>query len=124
MNDVLVRLTTGGEQALADLFSEYRSKLERMLAFRMDRRLHKRVDPADVLQEAYIEVARRVDNYISSPDVAFYVWVRQITWQTLVAVQRRHLGKKRDANLDVRLQQQPAANDTSFSIAFLCYWFV
>ncbi|MDA0283532.1 MAG: sigma-70 family RNA polymerase sigma factor, partial [Planctomycetota bacterium] len=117
MNDETVdRLLAGGDAVVAEIFSEFQPRLERMVEFRLDRRLRGRVDSSDVIQEAYIEIARRIADYTSSPTVAFYVWVRQITWQTLVSVHRRHLGQKRHPKMEVRIALRDA-NDTTFSIA-------
>ena len=109
-------LKDGGQPAVAELYSRYRDRLERMINFRLDRRLYGRVDPADVLQEAYIEVARRISDYLDAPQVSFFVWARQITWQTLLTVHRRHFGQKRDPGQEVPIHRQPT-NATSFSIA-------
>jgi RNA polymerase sigma-70 factor (ECF subfamily) len=114
--EVVDRLRAGGDAAVAELFSEFQPRLERMCEFRLDRRLRGRVDSSDIIQEAYIEIARRIVDYTSNPTVAFYVWVRQITWQTLVSVHRRHLGQKRHPNMEVRLARG-SANETTFSIA-------
>ncbi len=116
-DDIVQRLIEGGESVLAEVFSEFTPRLERMVEFRLDYRLRGRVDPGDVLQEAFIEIARRIADYTSAPTVSFYVWVRQITWQTLVGVHRRHLGQKRDPNAEVRIHQRKAAADTTYSIA-------
>jgi RNA polymerase sigma-70 factor, ECF subfamily len=110
-------LNEKGNLAVAELFSQYRPRLERMVGFRLDQRLYGRIDPSDVLQEAYIEVARRIDDYLASPDVSFFVWVRQITWQTLLTNHRRHLGKKRHAGQDVPLAHRCNTNATSVSLA-------
>jgi RNA polymerase sigma-70 factor (ECF subfamily) len=111
-------LRAGGEEALAQTFNRYRDRLEQMVRFRLDQRLLGRVDPADVLQESYIEIARRFDSYTDNPTVSFYVWIRQITWQTLLTVHRRHLGKKRDAGqeafLDRHYTEQSSANLAQF----------
>lgn len=73
--------------------------------FRIDRRLLGRVDAADILQDSYLEVARRIDSFLEDPAVSFFVWARQITWQTLMMAHRSHLGaKKRDARQEVPLQ--------------------
>ncbi len=101
--DDLALLRSGGERSLADLFSKYRSRLERMVEFRLDPRLLGRVDPADVVQEAYIEVAHRLGDYLAAPNVTLFVWLRQITWQTLLNIHRRHLGQKRNAGQDISL---------------------
>ena len=117
MDDKIVnKLITGGDAAVAELFSEFQPRLERMVEFRLDRRLRGRVDSLDIIQEAYIEIARRIGDYTSNPAVAFYVWVRQITWQTLVSVHRRHLGQKRHPSMEVRLNRK-GPNETTYSIA-------
>ena len=47
-----------------------------MIALRIDRRLQGRVDPSDIVQEAYIDAARRIGEYTSNPSVPFYLWLR------------------------------------------------
>lgn len=114
----LDRLKGGGEQAVAELFSKYRDRLERMVSFRLDRRLYGRLDADDVLQEAYLEIARRIGDYLKDPYASFFVWARQITWQTLLMAHRRHLGvQKRDAGLEVALHRRGAGDATSMSLA-------
>jgi len=110
-------LAAGGEQALADRFSFYRERLERMVEYRLDRRLLGRIDSADILQDAYLEIARRIGEYLANPAVSFFVWARQITWQTLLAAHRRHLGQKRHAGRDVSLLQGGTAATSSFPLA-------
>ena len=56
--DVVERLRAGDSDALATAFSHYRSRLKRMLDFRMDRRLKGREDASDILQEVYIDAHR------------------------------------------------------------------
>ena len=59
-DDLLARARADDEAALADLFDRHRERLRRMVRLRLDRRLQGRVDPADVIQEAYLEVRRRL----------------------------------------------------------------
>lgn len=105
MNDDLQRLINGDERELADLFSVHRDRLERLVEFRLDQRLRRRVDPSDVLQEAYIEIARRLQDFLKTKDVTFYIWARQITLQTLIDVQRRHFGQKRSPQHEAKLDR-------------------
>jgi RNA polymerase sigma-70 factor (ECF subfamily) len=108
------RLVEGGSAALAELFSACRERLERMVEFRLDPLLRGRVEAADVVQEAYIEIARRVGDYTANPAVSFFVWARQLTSQTLIGVHRRHFREKRDASLEVRLgpRSSPSTSDS------------
>ncbi len=116
MDDELTRLTEGGQAALGELFSECRDRLERMIRFRLDPRLRGRVDPEDILQDACITVTRRLASYLTDPRVSFYVWVRQVTWQTLIDCHRVQTGRKRDPNQEVRAVRRGGANATTFSI--------
>ena len=60
-DDLLIdRAATGDEAALAELFGRYRKRLRAMVRLRMDRRLQGRVDPSDVLQEAYLDVVQQL----------------------------------------------------------------
>ena len=45
---------------MTELFARYRDRLRKMVKLRMDRRLQGRLDPSDVLQEAYLDVAKRL----------------------------------------------------------------
>ena len=46
---------------------------------RLDRRLQGRIDPSDVLQEAYLEVARSLADYLRHPVLPFFLWLRLLT---------------------------------------------
>lgn len=116
MNDEIEQLRAGGEAALAELFEKYRGPLERMLEFRLDDRVRGRVDSEDVLQEAYIEMARRLPEYLAAATVSVFIWMRQQTYQVLIGVQRRHFGQKRDPRFEVTHALSPDPNATSLSI--------
>ena len=53
------------------------------------------------LQEAFIDVAKRVNEYLQDPSVPFYVWLRFLTVQRMQMVQRAHLGAQmRDVGME------------------------
>jgi RNA polymerase sigma-70 factor (ECF subfamily) len=117
-DDELQRLRAGGSEAVAELYSNYKNQLQRMVEFRLDRRLYGRVDATDILQEAYIEIARRLDGFLDDPQVSFFIWARQITWQTLLMAHRTHLGvQKRDARQEVGLNAVAWTQGTAVSLA-------
>ena len=83
---------------------EHWDRLHRLVRMRLDRRLRGRVNPSDVLQEAYIEVVRSMPGYLSNPKVPFFAWLHHITIVKLMALHRKHLGTHiRDAGRDVHL---------------------
>ena len=51
----LERLRDGRGDALAELFGSCRPRLQQMLRLRLQGALAARVDPSDVLQEAYLD---------------------------------------------------------------------
>src|SRR5207249_11080238 len=85
---------------------------------RMDRRLQGRVDPADVVQEAYLAVRGKFRQYSANPRVPFFVWLRLEVGQKLVDVHRFHLGTKmRDAGQEVSLHRGALPQVSSLSLA-------
>src|SRR2546430_15808825 len=103
---LLERLRTQDREALGELFMLYRERLWRMLYVRLDRRLASRVAPDDVLQETFLDVAHRIDEYLANPEVPFYVWLRFLAVQRMQMVQRAHLGaQRRDGRLAVFLPE-------------------
>ncbi len=120
-HDELDRLRRFGEEAVAELFGRYRQKLLRMIALRIDARVLGKVDAEDVLQDAFMEAARRIQDYLDRPSVPFFVWLRQIAGQVLIDTHRRYLGAKmRDVNLEVTLHRAGSAGTSSaFWVAHL-----
>ena len=102
-NDSRIDNAVGGDEvALSELFDEHRARLRRMVELRMDRRLKGRIDPSDVLQDAYVDLAKQLPNYAAKPDLPFFVWLRRITGQRLSMLHRHHLGAaKRNAGIEV-----------------------
>jgi RNA polymerase sigma-70 factor (ECF subfamily) len=120
-NDALLERAVAGDcAALAELFQRHRARLEQMVRLRLDRRLQGRLDPGDVLQEAYLDVARRFKEYAANPALPFFLWLRLLTGQRLVDVHRQHLGTRmRDAGLEVSLYRGGCPQASSVSLAEL-----
>src|SRR5260370_40321816 len=92
------RAERGDPEALGELFQQHRDRLRRMVQLRMHSRLQGRLDPSDVLQEAYLELSRSLKDYLRNPEVPFFLWLRFITGGKLQALHRHQLGTKlRDA---------------------------
>ncbi len=118
-SDVMLERVRGGDQqAAAELFARYRDRLKRMVRLRMDHRLQGRIDPSDVLQEAYLDLARRMPDYAADPALPFFLWLRLLTGQKLLELHRHHLGTKmRDAGQEVSLGQRTMPEASSVSLA-------
>jgi RNA polymerase sigma-70 factor, ECF subfamily len=116
--ELLERAGRGDKEALGTLFSRHRDRLRRMIQVRLDRRLQGRIDASDILQEAFVEVARCFGSYIEEPVLPFFLWLRMITGRKLQALHRRHLGTRiRDAGREVLLQGGALPQASSVSLA-------
>lgn len=114
----LARMLAGEASALAEFFAAERPRLARMVDFRLDGRLRGRIDADDVLQEAYVDAAKRLDALRESQPMSPFVWLRLIVWQTLIDVHRRHLAAQmRDADRERSLQAR-LADGTSHTMTF------
>jgi RNA polymerase sigma-70 factor (ECF subfamily) len=118
IDDLLRRAKAGDTAALGALFAHYRDRLRTMVRLRLDRRVVGRLDASDVLQEAYLDLARRFPEYAAAPTVPFYIWLRALTGQRLIDLHRQHLGTKmRDAGLEVSLYRGALPQASSASLA-------
>ena len=112
------RLRDGDAQALAELFSRERERLWRIIQFRLAEPLRGRMEPDDVLQEAFLAASQRLKHYADSPATSPFIWLRMIVNQTLIDLHRHHLGVQgRDAAREVRLDAAPGTQATSVSVA-------
>jgi RNA polymerase sigma-70 factor (ECF subfamily) len=113
-DDELIERARGGDRiALADLFARHRGRLEALVALRLDPHLRGRLDAGDVLQEAWLDVGRRFDEWLAKPDMPLYLWIRFLTVQKLAELHRRHGAKQRDARREVALHAGPSASTHS-----------
>jgi RNA polymerase sigma-70 factor, ECF subfamily len=119
---LLDRLRGQDKEALGALFMLHRERLWRMLYVRLDQRLARRIAPDDVLQETFLDVSRRIDEYLTDPAVPFYVWLRFLAVQRMQILQRTHLGAQmRDVSREVALPQDsgPLASAESMAGQFI-----
>lgn len=112
------RVRQGDTQALAEAFDACRLRLLKTIRFRLDPRLVGRVDPDDVLQEAYLSAAQRHQYVQGDSEQSLFVWLRLIALQTVVDVHRRHLEvQKRNAGRELAGQAASPAVSTTVSLA-------
>jgi RNA polymerase sigma-70 factor (ECF subfamily) len=95
--ELLARARGGEQAALEALFARHRERLRYGIALRLDRRLAARVDVSDVLQETYLEAARRLPQYLAEPGMPFPLWLRWLARERVQVLHRRHLGADRRA---------------------------
>jgi RNA polymerase sigma-70 factor (ECF subfamily) len=119
---LLERARAGDAGALTEVFARYRDRLRRMVELRLDRRLQARIDASDVVQDAYLEVAQRLEAYLQQPKLPLFLWLRLVVGERLLTLHRHHLGTQmRDAGLEVSLYRGalPAASSAALAAQLL-----
>ena len=102
---LIERAKSGDEDALADLFGRFKPRLRRVISVRMDQKLRGRLDPSDVLQEAFLDLAKRLPAFSSRDDqMSMFVWMRLVASEKLIQLHRQHVtAKKRSAGREVSI---------------------
>jgi RNA polymerase sigma-70 factor (ECF subfamily) len=108
----------GDPAALNDMFARHRDRLHRMVQMRLDCRLQGRIDASDVIQDACLEAARRLDDYLREPTMPLFLWLRFLVGERLLILHRQHLGvKMRDARREVSLYRDALPEASSAALA-------
>ena len=101
------RARSGHGQAFEQLFDRHRPYLNKVVGLRLDPAIRSRVDPSDVVQEAYLEAHRRFGKYVQSPELPFRLWLRQIACDESMKAHRRHRQTaKRSVDREIALPEQ------------------
>jgi len=104
-SELIVMARGGTADALGRLLDRYANYLGLLARVRVGRRLQGKVDPADLVQETFLEAHRHFPVFRgqSEPEVA--AWLRQIMAGVLSNQLRRYLGTQ---GRDVRLERELA----------------
>jgi RNA polymerase sigma-70 factor (ECF subfamily) len=94
---LLNQVGRGDGQALEQLLARYRPQLLSFVKARVDPRVAGRLDPSDVVQEAQLDVVRRMDDFLRRRPMPFRVWVRKAAYERLLDLHRHHLRRGRRA---------------------------
>ena len=98
-------MDVSAQDRLADAFAEYRQRLSALAKKKLNPILLKRMSEEDVLSEAYINAAKRMDYLAAHDDVPVYYKLRTILLQTICDIERRHLqAQGRDAYKELRVE--------------------
>ena len=118
VEELVKHAAAGDPGSWAELIKRYRSRLRRMVSFRMDPRLQGRVDPSDVVQDVFLEAWQHLGSYVSEPNTPFFLWLRAVAGHTLGDLHRQHLGARmRDARREVSLYEGSLPGATSAALA-------
>ncbi len=116
-SEIIERLKSDRDEALAHFFSLVRQRLKRIVNFRLDYRLNGRISESDVIQDTFVRASQRLDSFLEKPEMPFFVWLRLEVQQQLLDIHRHHFGaEKRDIRKEVAMVK-PQAGQTSMALA-------
>ncbi len=114
------RLAKREVAALGELFALHHERLLQFIRFRLDPRLHARIDADDVLQESYIDAEKRIGSFDYDKATTAYVWIRMIVGQTMTDLHRRHVeAKARGVGREAKLRPIAGASSAAMSHFFV-----
>lgn len=114
---LLALAAAGDGSAWGALLTAEVERLMRMVASRMDPRLHGRIDAADVVQDAFVQASAKREEYFRESTVPLFLWLRGVVRNKLLELHRHHLGTHmRDATRELPLEAQPSWDDKSAAL--------
>jgi RNA polymerase sigma-70 factor (ECF subfamily) len=115
--DLLQQAGAGDAKAVNELLERHRQGLRKMVELRMDRRLARRVDASDVVQDVFIEANERMVAYLAKPDLPFHVWLRQLAQDRIIDLHRRNHAQRRDIDREHGFQAPRFGDQSSLDLA-------
>jgi RNA polymerase sigma-70 factor, ECF subfamily len=114
VEQLLVRAKAGEEAALGELLQQFASYLEVLARVQIGRQLQGKVDPSDVVQDAFLEAHRHFPQFRGSSRPELVSWLRQILAGRIAVVMRRYLGTQvRNLRLEQQLEVDLAHSSTA-----------
>jgi RNA polymerase sigma-70 factor (ECF subfamily) len=106
---LLARARREGGPALGELLELYRHYLHLLARAEIGRRLQSRLDPSDLVQEAFLAAQRDFAAFRGTTEAELVAWLRQVLAARMADQVRRHLkAKRRDVRLERRLADELA----------------
>src|ERR1700676_4562408 len=106
-DELLERARSGDTEARGRLLEAYRSYLTLLARVQLGRRLQGKVDPSDLVQEAFLEAHRDFRQFRGQTEAELLAWLRRVLATGLADQVRRYRGTRRR---DLRLERQLAAD--------------
>lgn len=106
----LLDAVAGGDaRAMEQLLARFETDLRFFVEHRVDPRVQARFGTSDVVQEARIEVARRMDDFLRRRPMPFHLWIRRTAYQCLLNLHRNHRRRAR-RSVDREIYLPPASS--------------
>jgi RNA polymerase sigma-70 factor (ECF subfamily) len=85
---LLEQVGAGDRAALDALLERHRPGLLAFVELRLDPQVRARLDPSDVVQEAQLVLAQRIDDFLTRRPMPFHLWARKTAYERLLNAQR------------------------------------
>jgi RNA polymerase sigma-70 factor (ECF subfamily) len=108
--DDLLRLARSGDPAaLGDLLESYRNYVSLLAKIQLDRRLLRKLDASDAVQEVFLRAHRSFDQFRGHSEGELLAWLRRILASCLADIARQYHGtQQRDLKLERDFQRELA----------------
>ncbi len=104
---LLAQVEQGDRRALDRLLARHRDELRSFVELRLDPRVAVRMDPSDVVQEAQLEVVRRMDDFLKRRPMPFRLWMRKTAYERLLDLHKHHVKRtKRSVRREVAMPEK------------------
>ena len=117
--ELLTGARKGDDGAVNQLMTRHRAAIHRLVQMRLDRKIQRRVDISDIVQEVFVEASRRMSDYLQSGNgMPFHLWLRQITRDRIIDAHRRHrVSEKRSVDRERALSAPVGMDQSSMDLA-------
>lgn len=98
---LIILAKNGDEDALGKLLDQHRDQLRRLAESELSQKLSKRVDASDVVQQTYLSVCKKVEQFHGENIEEFVAWIFQIHRHNIKDAARQHVTvAKRNVDLE------------------------
>jgi RNA polymerase sigma-70 factor (ECF subfamily) len=102
---LVARFQKGDEEALADLWARYEERLRRIVRVELRAQLRPKLDPEDVLQDAYLQARKNMTSFELRSHGAILGWLATIVRNRLRDDWKRFTAERRDVGRESPLHR-------------------
>ena len=116
--ELLADAQRGKSEAVNQLLERHRTALRKLVQLRLDRKIARRVDASDVVQDVLLEANERLQEYMANPCMPFHLWLRHLAKDRMIDMHRRHRGaQRRSLDRERSLAAPQFGDQSSFDLA-------
>jgi RNA polymerase sigma-70 factor (ECF subfamily) len=116
--ELLANAKRGSDEAVGKLLSRHRDALRRLVQMRLDKKIQRRVDVSDIVQDVLLEANRRLQTYLKEPKMPFHLWLRHMARDRIIDAHRRHRASaKRSVDREKPLASTSSVDRSTMELA-------